>query len=275
MPPSLGWIVQPALFETPVGLNPAGWDLARCILEADEQHIPIALQAGFDTIWVEDHMGWGDKSHLECMTTLAWLAARHAGPRWGTMVCGQAFRNPAYLAKLAVNLQLLTEDIGARKLRMIADSAEPKSIEELRRLGYSRIEGALKGPDSIRNGLDILKHYHLNKHKEDVARYYHYLSEQTFGSEVASKNQKRLQKYRDKLFVFLAEPEASPTNNGSEQALRWSAVFRKVTNCFRSVWGARLHAEVRSVIETARRRGIGALEAILLTLRGQPLPVPA
>jgi hypothetical protein len=32
---------------------------------------------------------------------------------------------------------------------------------------------------------------------------------------------------------------------------------------------------VRSVIETARRRGIGALEAIRLTLRSQPLPVPA
>jgi phage terminase large subunit len=61
-----------------------------------------------------------------------------------------------------IDLQLLTEDLGARKLRMIADSAEPKSIEELRRLGYSRIEGALKGPGSIHNGLDILKRYHLN-----------------------------------------------------------------------------------------------------------------
>lgn len=108
MPPSLGWVVQPAMFVNPSGFNSSGWDLARCILEADERHIPLALAAGFDTIWVEDHMGWGEKSHLECMTTLAWLAGRHRGPRWGTMVCGQAFRNPAYLAKLAVNLQLLT-----------------------------------------------------------------------------------------------------------------------------------------------------------------------
>ena len=108
MPPSLGWIVQPALFDTPPGVAPGSWQLANDILAADERHIPLALEAGFDTIWVEDHMGWGDKSHLECMTTLAWLAGRHPGPRWGTMVCGQAFRNPAYLAKLAVNLQLLT-----------------------------------------------------------------------------------------------------------------------------------------------------------------------
>jgi len=33
-----------------------------------------------------------------------------------------------------------------------------------------------------------------------------------------------LVRWQDRLFVFLVEPEASPTNNGSEQALRWSAV---------------------------------------------------
>jgi phage terminase large subunit len=61
-----------------------------------------------------------------------------------------------------IDKQLLVEDPSSRQLRMIADSAEPKSIEELRRLGYSKIEGAVKGPDSVRNGLDILKRYHLN-----------------------------------------------------------------------------------------------------------------
>jgi transposase len=101
------------------------------------------------------------------------------------------------------------------------------------------------------------------------------LAEPIVGNAAAEKFRRSLVKWQDKLFVFLAEPDVSPTNNRSEQALRWSAVFRKVTNCFRSVWGAKLHADVRSVIETARRRGIGALEAILLTLRGQPLPVPA
>jgi transposase len=101
------------------------------------------------------------------------------------------------------------------------------------------------------------------------------VAEPIAGNTAAETFRRSLVRWQDKLFVFLAEPEASPTNNGSEQALRWSAVFRKVTNCFRSVWGAKLHADVRSVIETARRRGIGALETILLTLRGQPLPVPA
>lgn len=105
---SFGWIVQPALFETPHGVAPGDWDLARSILAADDEQVQLAVDSGFDTIWVEDHMDWVDKAHLECLTTLAWLAGRHPGPRYGTMVCGQGFRHPSYLAKASVNLQLLT-----------------------------------------------------------------------------------------------------------------------------------------------------------------------
>lgn len=105
---SFGWVVQPALFDTPDGVAPGSWDLARSILRADDATAQLAIDGGFDTIWVEDHMDWADKAHLECLTTLAWLAGRHPGPRYGTMVCGQAFRHPSYLAKAAVNLQLVT-----------------------------------------------------------------------------------------------------------------------------------------------------------------------
>jgi alkanesulfonate monooxygenase SsuD/methylene tetrahydromethanopterin reductase-like flavin-dependent oxidoreductase (luciferase family) len=105
---SLGWIVQPAHFDTPAGRDPGDASLARELIAAADSHVELARAAGFDTIWVEDHMGWGDRAHLECFTSMAWLAGRHAGLRYGTMVCGQAFRNPAYLAKLAVNMQLLT-----------------------------------------------------------------------------------------------------------------------------------------------------------------------
>jgi phage terminase large subunit len=44
---------------------------------------------------------------------------------------------------------------------IIADSAEPKSIEELRRIGWY-ITPARKGPDSILHGLDILQRYRIN-----------------------------------------------------------------------------------------------------------------
>ena len=85
--------------------------------------------------------------------------------------------------------------------------------------------------------------------------------------------QRMIKRFRQNLFVFVTNRDISPTNNGSEQALRPCVVFRKVTNCFRSRWGADLYANVRSVIETARRRGIGILKAIRITLTGEPLPV--
>jgi transposase len=82
-----------------------------------------------------------------------------------------------------------------------------------------------------------------------------------------------IKKYRQNLFVFVTNRAVPPTNNGSEQALRPCVIFRKITNCFRSHWGAKLYADVRSVFETARRRGIPILQAIRLTLDKQPLPV--
>jgi phage terminase large subunit len=44
---------------------------------------------------------------------------------------------------------------------IICDSAEPKSIEELKQLGLNTVP-AMKGPDSIKNGIDILKRYRIN-----------------------------------------------------------------------------------------------------------------
>jgi transposase len=82
-----------------------------------------------------------------------------------------------------------------------------------------------------------------------------------------------IKKYRQNLFVFLINRAVPPTNNGSEQALRPCVIFRKITNCFRSQWGAKLYADVRSVFESARRRGVPILQSIRLTLNEQPLPV--
>jgi transposase len=89
------------------------------------------------------------------------------------------------------------------------------------------------------------------------------------------KLQRAIKKIRRHLFVFVTHRYIPATNNGSERALRPCVTFRKITNGFRTEWGARLYADIRSVIETARRRAIGALEAIRLTLAGMPLPAAA
>jgi transposase len=66
----------------------------------------------------------------------------------------------------------------------------------------------------------------------------------------------------DKLFVFLKRRHAEPTNNESERSLRPSVIFRKVTNGFRSEWGATTYAALCSIVETGRRNGRNALAAI-------------
>jgi transposase len=86
------------------------------------------------------------------------------------------------------------------------------------------------------------------------------------------KLQRTVKAIRGNLFVFMTNREIEATNNGSERALRPGAVYRKITNGFRSEWGAAFYADLRSVIETARRRSVRAIDAIRLTLQGAPLP---
>jgi transposase len=74
--------------------------------------------------------------------------------------------------------------------------------------------------------------------------------------------QRQIKAWRGKFFVFLADRRVPPTNNGSEQEIRPSVVFRKVTNGFRSDWGPGIHAGYRSVTGTARRQGKSAWTAI-------------
>ncbi len=54
-----------------------------------------------------------------------------------------------------------------RSWEIVADSAEPKSIEEIYRLGFN-IKPAEKGPDSVRNGIDILKRFKLQVTKDST-----------------------------------------------------------------------------------------------------------
>jgi transposase len=61
------------------------------------------------------------------------------------------------------------------------------------------------------------------------------------------------------------------TNNACERALRPSVTFRKVTNCFRAEWGAKVYAAAASVIATGQLHGRTALEALSAALAGAPV----
>jgi transposase len=91
-------------------------------------------------------------------------------------------------------------------------------------------------------------------------------------NEEGLKLHKTIGQIRRNLFVFLTNRAIEATNNASERALRPCVTFRKITNGFRTEWGANLYADIRSVLETARRRAIDPLDALIKTLQANPLP---
>lgn len=68
------------------------------------------------------------------------------------------------------NKQIYQEilDMGLAKEKIVADSAEPKSIDELRSLGLTRIRGAEKGRDSIMNGIQFIQNFEVIIHPRCV-----------------------------------------------------------------------------------------------------------
>lgn len=55
-------------------------------------------------------------------------------------------------------------NMGYAKEKIIADSAEPKSIDRLKALGIKRVTPARKGKDSITNGIDFISDYKIIVH---------------------------------------------------------------------------------------------------------------
>jgi alkanesulfonate monooxygenase SsuD/methylene tetrahydromethanopterin reductase-like flavin-dependent oxidoreductase (luciferase family) len=100
------------------------------LLAYDRQCIE-ALKAGFSTLWLEDHLQVGDTDALECLTTLSYLAAQYPQFKIGSLVLSQSYRNPALLAKMAANLQLLTGG------RVILGLGAGWKEDEYRAYGYS------------------------------------------------------------------------------------------------------------------------------------------
>lgn len=58
--------------------------------------------------------------------------------------------------------------MGYAKERIRGDSAEPKSLDELREEGLRRIRPAGKGPDSIRSGIQYIQNFRIVVHPRCV-----------------------------------------------------------------------------------------------------------
>ena len=72
-----------------------------------------------------------------------------------------------YTSRLETDYEKIAEKIfkmGYSKEKIIADSAEPKSIDRLYDLGIRGIKAARKGKDSIMNGIDYLQDFKIIVH---------------------------------------------------------------------------------------------------------------
>lgn len=84
----------------------------------------------------------------------------------------------------------------------------------------------------------------------------------------------RIKRHWDEWFTFLSHPEVKPDNNDAERALRPVVVHRKVSGGARSDWGAKLVAQMFSLLETVRLQGGDVVEQLcqLLSLAGRSPP---
>lgn len=108
-----------------------------------------------------------------------------------------------------------------------------------------------------------------------LERRFDQLLKQKLDPPAARRLQRRYQKYRDTIFVFLYRTDVSPTNNLSERYLRPAVIHRKVSGGFRSAWGAQTYAALKSLVDTGTLSGIAPFKVIqnLFGLPALPLQV--
>ena len=75
-------------------------------------------------------------------------------------VCDEIYRTHMYID----DMYNAVKDLGFVNAEIIADSAQPGTIAELKKRGLSRIKPAKKGPNSIRDGIARLQDYHIVIH---------------------------------------------------------------------------------------------------------------
>jgi len=88
--------------------------VGNAIFETVKERAQYAEQHGFDSFFVMDHffqipyMGNIDEQMLEAWTTISALTQATSKIKLGTLVTGNIYRNPALLAKMAANVDLMS-----------------------------------------------------------------------------------------------------------------------------------------------------------------------
>lgn len=118
----------------------------------------------------------------------------------------------------------------------------------------------------------VLRDTTLAQYRADLDRRLDGLMQATPRGAEGAKLWRRVARDREHLFTFVTDRDVPATNNVSERNIRPSVVFRKVTNGFRSEWGAEAYAAYRTTASTAKLQGRAVLDALRQALA---TPAPA
>lgn len=79
----------------------------------------------------------------------------------------------------------------------------------------------------------------------------------------------RLKAFADDVLRFLCQPDVPFSNNLAERDLRMMKLKQKISGGFRSDTGAHDFAVIRSVLSTARKRGLNLLDILMTAVQGK------
>jgi len=97
---------------------------------------------------------------------------------------------------------------------------------------------------------------------EHGAAYLTGMKPKTIGFDELRKMINRLREFKDTYMLFMRDYTAPFTNNQSERDLRHCKIKQKVSGCYRAWQGLLDYCKIRSLTDTARKRGVNVLLAI-------------